>query len=54
MFGGARKLANLLGLSTQAVYAWPDELGKRQINHIVMALIKEGRTNEAEKIAKSS
>lgn len=39
-FGGCKDTAYALDLTTNAVYQWPDELGKRLIGQVIVAAIK--------------
>lgn len=36
-FGGARQAAEALGVSTQAIYAWGDEVPKPRQGHVELA-----------------
>ena len=53
LFGGSvRKAADSLGISTQAVHQWPEDLGQTLISKIITTLMKEKRSKEAGEIIK--
>ena len=42
LFGNVRELAKALGITTQAIYLWDEELGERRENEIIGTAFKLG------------
>jgi len=53
LFGTLRATAEAMGLSTQAVYAWPDPLTKELQDKVLATLLRTGRGAEAKRIAEA-
>ena len=52
LFGSPGDTARALGISRQAVWLWPNELGNGTVSRIVTALMIEKRSKEAGEIIK--
>lgn len=42
IFGSVKEIADALGITTQAVYDWPDELTERLKNQIIGCAVMRG------------
>ena len=42
LFGSVRKLAEALGVSVQAIYAWPEELDQKRADWTIGAAVRLG------------
>ena len=45
-FGGAKELAGVLGVSFQAIYAWPEKLPPRIMDRVIGAAWRQGRIKD--------
>ena len=50
-FGGVVKASEAIGVTPQAVSAWPEHLGSRISDRVIAALVRTGRHDEARALA---
>jgi hypothetical protein len=46
VFGSAADLARELGMTRQAVQAWPDPLGQKQVDRLIGLAVRKGKVIE--------